>query len=213
MKAWQPIFRLARKSLLVLGIVVLLSAAVVAGLEYWATRVKAALTQLQASEQTQQDQLTTKQNDLLNMRDHIKRFEILRGQGMLGLPDRAQWVEQLQASYAAIGFGGRIAYQLQAPQPLVNATAQASAGDGEVIQPQFHDLKMELRQAHETDLVNLITNYRATVKGRFRLQSCALDGAKEDGLNANCVLRFVSVPLPLPLAVPPSASTTAPPHP
>jgi hypothetical protein len=211
MKAWQPIFRLARNSLVVLGTVVLLSVAVVVGLQYWATGVNAALTQLQASAQTQQELLTTKHEDLLNMRGHIKRFEVLRSQGMLGSPDRAQWVEQLQASYAAIGFGGRIAYQLQAPQPLVNATAQASAGDGEGIQPQFHDLKMELRQAHEADLINLIANYRTTVKGRFRVQSCALDNAKEDGLNANCVLRFVSVPLPLP--APPPDSTTATPNP
>lgn len=198
MKAWQPIFRLARRSLYLLGIVLVLSVAVVAGLEYWAAKVNVALVQLQASAQAQQDKLTTKQDDLRNMQGHIKRFEVLRAQGMLGTPDRAQWVEQLQTSYAAIGFGGQIAYQLQAPKPLMNATAQANGGDAEGSQPLFHDLKIEMRQGHEADLINLIANYRATVKGRFREQSCTLDNAKEDGLNANCVLRFVSVPLPLP---------------
>lgn len=207
MKAWQPIFHLARKSLYLLGIALVLSIAVVVGLQYWATQVNTALTQLQASAQAQQDQLAVKQDDLLNMRDHIKRFDTLRDQGMLGSPDRAQWVEQLQASYAAIGFGGRIAYQLQAPQPLVNAAAQTNGEDGEGSPPLFHDLKIEVRQAHEADLINLVDNYRATVKGRFRVQSCVLDDAKEDGLSANCVLRFVSVPLPI------SAGITDAPHP
>ena len=97
MKAWQPILRLARKNLYLLGIVLVLCAAVIAGTESWATKVKTGLAQLQASVQAQQDQLTGKQNDLLNMRDHIKRYEVLRAQGMVGTPDRALWVEQLQA--------------------------------------------------------------------------------------------------------------------
>lgn len=207
MKAWQPILRLARKSLYMLGIVLVLCVVVVVGTESWATKVNAALAQLQASVQAQQDLLTVKQNDLLNMRDHIKRFETLRTQGMVGAPDRAQWVEQLQTSYQAMGFGGRIGYQLQAPQPLVDAAAQAAGTEGEGPAPQSHDLKFEMRDGHEGDLINLIRNYRDTVKGRFRVQSCALDGAKEEGLNANCVLRFFSVPPP-----PPVAQAEAPPN-
>lgn len=200
MKAWQPILRLARKSLYLLGIVLVLCAAVVAGTASWASKVNAALAQLQASVQAQQDQLTAKQNDLLNMRDHIKRFETLRTQGMVGSADRAQWVEQLQASYQGLGFGSRIAYQLQVPQPMGDAAAQAAGADGEAPVTQFHDLKFEMRDGHEGDLINLVRNYRDAVKGRFRVQSCVLDGAKQDGLNANCVLRFFSVPPPPPVA-------------
>ncbi len=200
MKAWQPILRLARKSLYVLGIVLVLCVAVVVGTESWATKVNAALAQLQASVQAQQDQLTAKQNDLLNMRDHIKRFETLRTQGMVGSPDRAQWVEQLQTSYQALGFDSRIGYQLLAPQPLVGAAEPASDTEGEAPATQFHDLKFEMRDGHEGDLINLIRSYRNAVKGRFRVQSCALDGAKEEGLNANCVLRFFSVPPMSPVA-------------
>jgi hypothetical protein len=202
MKAWQPILRLARKNLYLLGIVLVLCAVVVAGTESWATKVKAALEQLQASVQAQQDQLTAKQNDLLNMHDHIKRYEVLRAQGMVGSPDRAQWVEQLQASYHDLGFAGRIGYQLQAPQPLVDTAAQAAGTNGEGSVTQFHDLKFEMRQGNEGDLINLISHYRDSVNGRFRVQSCALGDAKDDGLNANCVLRFLSVPLPAPASAP-----------
>lgn len=201
MKAWQPILRLARKSLYMLGIVLVLCAALVAGTQSWATKVNTALAQLLSSVQAQNSLLATKQNDLLNMRDHIKRFEILRTQGMVGTPERAQWVEQLQTSYQALGFGSRIAYQLQAPQPFVDAAALATGTEGEGEGPvtQFHDLRFEMRDGHEGDLINLISNYRGAVKGRFRVQSCGLDNAKEAGLNANCVLRFFSVPPPTPV--------------
>lgn len=197
MKAWQPILRLARKSLYILGIVLVLCAAVVVGTASWATKVNAALAQMLSSVQAQNELLAIHQNDLLNMRDHIKRFEVLRSQGMVGSPDRAQWVEQLQASYQVLGFGSRIAYQLQAPQPLADAAAPVADAEGEAPATQFHDLKFEMRDGHEGDLINLIRNYRGAVKGRFRVQSCTLDGAKEVGLNANCVLRFFTVPPPV----------------
>lgn len=207
MNGWQPILRLARKSLYILALVLVLCAAVFAGTQSWASKVSVALAQLQASVQAQQDQLTAKQDDLRNIRDHIKHFEFLRAIGMVGSPDRAQWVEQLQASYHALGFLGRLVYQLQAPQPLVDAAALAEGAEVQGSPTQFHDLKFEMRQSHEGDVVNLIGNYRDTVKGRFRVQSCTLDGAKEDGLNANCVLRFVTVPLP-----PPASASDAPPN-
>ena len=215
MKAWQPILRLARKSLYVLGTILVLCMVVVVGTSTWATSVNTALAQLQASAQTQQDQLAAKQNDLLNMQGHITRFETLRAQGMVGEPARAQWVEQLQASYQGLGFDNRIAYQLQAPQPFVVAAAQAADAEaqaqaeaaGAAPVTQFHDLKFEMHDGHEGDVINLIRNYRDAVKGHFRVQSCVLDGAKDDGLGANCVLRFFTM-----LPPPPAAKTETPPN-
>lgn len=199
MNAWQPVLQLARKSLYLLGGVLVLCAVLVAATASWATKGKTELAQLQAHAQAQQELLAGKQHDVLNMRDHIKRFESLKVQGMVGSPDRALWVEQLQTSYQSLGFEGRIDYQLQAPQPWVDLAAQAAGTDGAGPAPQFHDLKFALGDGHEGDVLDLIHHYRNTVKGRFRVQSCALDGAKEEGLNATCVLRFFSVvPLPPP---------------
>jgi len=199
MNAWQPILRLARKSLYLLGVVLVLCAVVVAATESWATKVSAALAQLHGNVQAQQELLAAKQHDLLNMRDHIKRFETLKTQGMVGTPDRALWVEQLQTSYQTLGFDGRIDYRLQAPQPWVDDAAQAGGADGAGPAPQFHDLKFALGDSHEGDVLNLIHHYRNTVTGRFRVQSCTLDGAKDEGLNATCMLRFFSVPPPPPI--------------
>ena len=199
MKAWGPILRRARKSLLILGIVLALCVAVMIVGQTWASKVNAALAQLLAGVQAQNALLAEKQNELLNMRDHIKRFQVLRAQGLVGEPDRAQWVEQLQASYQALGFANRIAYQLQAPQPFVDAAAPVSETSGEAPATQIHDLKFELREGHEGDVITLINTYRGAAKGRFRVQSCVLDSAKAEGLNANCVLRFFSMPPPAPV--------------
>ena len=210
MKAWKPVMRMARTSLLMLAVVVVLCAVVVVGLDQLAGNLKTTLAQLQGNTQEQQTLLAAKQEELLNMRDHIKLFETLRGQGLLGVPDRAQWVEQLQTSYQSLGLAGRISYQLQAPKPLAQANDPADAAaapmnDG--TQPLAHDMKFELREVHEADVLNLIAAYRSQVKGRFRVNACALQDAKESGLTAQCSLRFITVPLPPPS---PAADTAAP---
>ena len=74
-------------------------------------------------------------------------------------------------------------------------------------QPLAHDMKFELREVHEADVLNLIAAYRSQVKGRFRVNACALQDAKESGLTAQCSLRFITVPLPPPS---PAADTAAP---
>jgi len=209
MKDWKPVLYLARRSLLALAVVVLLCVVAVLGLNQLAGNLKTTLAQLQGNMQEQQTQLATKQNDLHNMRDHIQRFEALRAQGLLGTPDRAQWVEQLQTSYQDMGFGGRVAYQLQAPKPIGQAAAQAEAAAAAPVdstQPLAHDLKFELRDVHEADVLTLIQAYRSQVKGRFRVNACVLQDPKETGLTAQCVFRFITIPL----APPTPAAGTAP---
>lgn len=213
MNAWKPVLYLARSSLWALALVVLLCAVAVVGLDQLASNLKATLTQLQANTQEQQTQLAAKQDDLHNMRDHIQRFEALRAQGLLGTPDRAQWVEQLQTTYQDMGLGGRVSYQLQAPKPLGQDTASAEAAAAaptDPAQPLAHDLKFELRDVHEADVLNLIQTYRNQVKGRFRVNLCALQDPKETGLTAQCVLRFVTMPIAPPTPPAPAEGTTPP---
>ena len=209
MNAWKPVIMLARTSLLTLGLVVVLCAVAVVGLDQLAGNLRTTLAQLQGNTQEQQTQLAAKQEELHNMRDHIQRFEALRTQGLLGVPDRAQWVEQLQTSYQNMGFAGSVSYQLQAPKPLGQGSGQTEgiveATDG--TQPMAHDLKFELRDVHEGDVLNLIAAYRSQVKGRFRVNACVLQDPKETGLSAQCSLRFITVPLP---PTSPAAGTTAP---
>lgn len=198
MKAWSPVIRMARRSLYLLGVLILLSTVAVVGLRYWADNLKTTFTQLESSTQELQIQLDAKRDDLHNMRDHIARFEGLQKQGFVGAPDRAQWVEQLQASYQSLGLGGRISYQLQAPKTLGQEAALTDAAPVDATLPQSHDLKFELHGVHELDVLNLIQSYRSQVRGRFRVNACTLQDPKETGLSAQCELRFITVPLPPP---------------
>ena len=195
MNAWKPVLAGARGSLLALVLVLVLSGGAVAGLNYWVGSLQNTFTQVQGLHQEQQTQLTTKKDDLHNVRDHIQRFEILRAQGLLGVPERTHWVEQLQTNYQELGLPGHIVYQLQAPVPLGGGAAQPEAVPPNATQALAHDLKFELRDVHEADVLNLIQNYRNQVKGRFRVNACTLQDPKETGLTAQCVLRFISVPI------------------
>lgn len=201
MNAWKPVVLGARSSVLTLVLVLGACAATVAGLNYWVGELQNTLTQVQRRYQEQQTQLSAKQEDLRNVREHIQRFETLRAQGLLGSPERTQWVEQLQTSYQELGLPGRIVYQLQAPVLLGAGAAPPIAGAPPIegapgTTPILsHDLTLELRDVHEGDVLTLLQNYRNQVKGRFRVNACALQDAKETGLKARCVLRFISVPI------------------
>ena len=195
MNAWKPVLVGARGSLLALALVVVLRAGVVLGMNYWVGSLQNTLTQVQSLNQEQQTQLSTKQDDLHNVRDHIQRFETLRAQGLLGAPERTQWVEQLQTNYQELGLPGRIVYQLQASVPLGADPAQPEAGVTGGTPTLAHDLTLELRDVHEADVLTLLQNYRYQVKGRFRVNACTLQDPKESGLTAQCVLRFISVPI------------------
>lgn len=209
MNAWKPVLVGARGSLLALALVVVLCAGVVLGMNYWVGSLQNTLTQVQSLNQEQQTQLSTKQDDLHNVRDHIQRFETLRAQGLLGAPERTQWVEQLQTNYQELGLPGRIVYQLQASVPLGADPAQPEAGVPGGTPTLAHDLTLELRDVHEADVLTLLQNYRYQVKGRFRVNACTLQDPKESGLTAQCVLRFISVPIdPAP---PPQGSAPVPP--
>lgn len=209
MNAWKPVLLAARGSVLALLLVLVVCGSAVLGMNYWVGTLHNTLTQVQSQHQEQQTQLATKQDDLHNVRDHIQRFEILRAQGLLGTPERTQWVEQLQNSYQALGLPGRIVYQLQAPVPLGADADPSAAAAPDAPQPLAHDLKLELRAVHEADVLNLIQNYREQVKGRFRVNACTLQDPKESGLTAQCVLRFISVPID-PASAPPPGSAPNP---
>ncbi len=203
MNDWSPILRAAKRSLVALAVVGVVSAVAVLGLQWWSDSLKSEVTQQQMAVQSQRAQLSSKQEDLRNVRSHIKRFEALRAQGLVGTPDRPMWVEELQASHARMGLRSALVYQLQVPKTVVDINAGtlatpsgASLPDGTTNEPLFHDLQLEVRETHEDELLQLIQDYRQHVVGRFRVNACTFMEANENGLKAQCVLRFVTVPLP-----------------
>jgi hypothetical protein len=209
MNEWKPILRLARRSLITLLVVVVLSAAAVYGLGSLAERLKASVGQLQGSTQEVQAQLDAKRDNLQKVTKHIQRYEELRTKGLIGMPDRPQWAEDLQSSYQNIGLNNNnLKYQLQAPKPLNAGSPAQVPADPAATEPLAHDLQFEVADVHELDVLGLIQDYHNRVKGRFRVNSCHLHDAKETGLTAQCVLRFFTIPVAP--VLPPQAPAATP---
>jgi hypothetical protein len=202
MTGWKSIFLAARRSLVALGVLALLCKAGLVALYALADSLATQVAQLGSAVQDQRGQLAQKQENLRNVRSHIERYERLRSQGLVGAPDRAQWVEELLASHARLGLTLPLIYQLQVPKTVVEANAAATAAtaavsiDGTSEEPLAHDLQFELRDVHEGDVMRLIQDFRSHVKGRFRVNSCTFAEPRVSGMRAQCVLRFVTVPLP-----------------
>ncbi len=200
MNEWKPIFLAARKSLIQLGGIALLCVVTVAALHMMASSLNSEVQDLGRSVQAQRGELSLKQENLLNMRSNIERFEALRAQNLIGTPDRPTWVEELLASHKRLGLTTRLVYQLQAPKTLAAADLPPSATvvppDETNAEPLVHDLQFELRDVHEGDVLRLIQDFREHVKGRFRVNACAFSDPRASGMTAKCVLRFVTMPQP-----------------
>lgn len=198
MNDWKRVMLLAKRDLIVLLVCIVIGVTGVLGLKALADNLNNSVQLQQATLQEQQSQLAIKQNDLANMREHIQSYKLLRDQGLVGDPDRALWVEQLQSSYAALGLPGPIVVQLQAARPLdIGATSESA--EATLAAPLVHELQFEIRESIEPDVLSLINNYRAQVKGRFRVNSCKWFEPKDTGITIQCVLRFVSIPLAPPI--------------
>jgi hypothetical protein len=217
MSDWNVVLLKARRSLTMLAVVVFVCVALVYGLKMLATSLQQRLASQQASLQEQQTLLQTQQNNLNNVRSHIKAYEKLRVQGLVGEADRALWVEQLQASHMRMGLPGKISVQLQAAKPLATTDTPADPpsnppADPAVtpIVPLTHDLQFEIREVHEGELLGLLQDFRANVRARFRVDSCQLRDPTDSGLTAICTLRFVTIPANMAAQSPTPVTLVAP---
>lgn len=208
MSDWKTIALLARRSLIVLAAALAIGVALYAGSRFFKDRMRVELAQAQELESASQASLSEKQADLANLQTKINRFNLLRQQGMVGVADREGWVEQLVASHQRTGLPNTLIYTLQAPKPLPMPggavagaeapvpVAPADSGTGSPPDPLFHDLDIELAGIHEEELLALLRDYQAQVKGRFRVNACTLSARTESGLSARCTLRFFTLPEP-----------------
>lgn len=203
MSDFQTILRLARRSLLVLGGSLLVALAAYLASGYFKDRLQTQLTTVQQTVNAQQATLSEKQTDLANLQTEIDRFNQLRQAGLVGTPDREGWTEQLVASRVRLALPPTLLYTLQPPQPLaqqdsavapVTANVDADSTNAVAVGPQFHDLDVTLTDIQEEELLALLRDYRAHVKGHFRVNLCTLSTPTPTGLSARCTLRFFTLP-------------------
>jgi hypothetical protein len=177
-------------------------AAVVNGL---ASKVRTQQQTAQAQWDAQQAELASKQADVRYLQEHMPQYRMLVQQGVVGAPDRTQWVEQLQAIYQQLHLSDALNYTVLPPQPLQagtqpvdiegNTTDASGAGTAVSAVAQQHDVQWELPQSHEDDVWFMLEHMQQHAHGRFRVQSCSLKDPKEQGFRAQCVLRFFTIPL------------------
>lgn len=194
MKEWQPVFVLARNSLIVFAVVLVAVIALVMLTQQYANNLANVFTQTQSELQNNQTILQSKAADLQNMENQIKRYEALKAQGLVGEPQRSLWVEDLKNAQIDLKLPDTMGVDLQVSKSLVMQENAVADPEGETVQPLMHDLVVNLNDVHEVELLNLIEHYKKRVKGRFRLNECKFSNTKETGMDARCVLRFVTMP-------------------
>lgn len=195
MNEWKPVLELAKKSLITFLVVLVLAGMLVWVAKTYEENANTLLAQTQSELQANQTQLESKVADLENMESHIKRYETLKAQGLIGEPMRSKWVEDFKESHIELRLPDALTVELQTSKPLEMQSTDAVEGDALNLQPWMHELVFDISGVHEQELLELMQNYQNRVKGRFRLQECLLTEPKETGLNARCVLRFVSIPI------------------
>jgi hypothetical protein len=191
----------ARRSLIVLAVALTVTAGVFFVTRYLADRAKNQTLQLEQQKIQGDATLQQKQVDAASLREGIDLFEALRAQGMVGSPDREAWVEQLVATRERMGLPNTLTYILQPPKPLIqqgsefaSAAVDSGADPDAPSGPVFHDLDFKISGIHEGELLVLLSTYQSHVKGRFRVNTCALSAPQEAGLSASCTLRFFTLP-------------------
>ena len=193
------IFRRTRRPLNLLAGGIFLALTLVYGSAYLRDRLKIKLDQNRNQAAAQQQILSQKQLDLTTVKTHIQHFKELKRQGLVGPADREGWVEQLAASREKLKLTDTLSYTLKPPKAITNSTSP-DPGAAEATPPSpdvaaQHDLDFELRGITEPELLNLIQSYKSQVHGSFRVQACRLTSPSQDGLSAQCTLRFFNLPV------------------
>ncbi len=184
----------ARLGLLVLGVSLALGLALVL---VSCARAQAAWDELARARSelvAQQQRLRQVQAELAELQTHRERFLRLARSGLLRMADRQGWVEQLGAAHQRARLPGALHYTLQAP---------LAPSPGVVV----HDLEVGLEGVHEQELLALLQDFKAHVGGRLRVNACQLSEPTAQGLKAQCVLRFFTLPVSWPTVDAPAAPT------
>lgn len=191
----QAIARRTRRPLLMLAATLAGAVLLAAGSAFLRSRLAETLANRKLMLSTLQSGLAQKQLDLNNIQLHIEQFRALKQRGLVGDADREGWVEQL----VAVGKqqwpgGGTLSYTLAPPQAMIDAATAEAYPSASPVAPLRHDLRIDLQNVHEDELLALLQRYAREARGSFRVEGCHLDNPGPTGLYAICTLRFFTLP-------------------
>ena len=152
----------------------------------------------QAKRQEIQGRLARARDEELEIKSKIARYNELAGRGIIGEEMRLDWVEQIRAIKTA-----RKLYDIQyeiAPQEAIGAAILPGAsGNFEFLSST---MQMRMKLLHEEDLLNFLSDLRATAKAYIRVRRCdveRLPKATGDSrgvppqLGADCTVEWITL--------------------
>ncbi len=200
MMRWLPVMQAARRSLWLLVCAWSLGAGLILGGSYFSNYLDENNLQLINQNAVQKNDLLRRTEDLTYLEQQIETFRAIAQHGMLGMPERENWGQQVLASRQRLGLPESLTYIVKAPVAIGDQTSlgmppPAAAGEErEMNLPLIHDLEIDLRDTHEDELLGLLSDLQANIREPFRVQSCRFLAPAETGVNIQCTLRFFSFP-------------------
>jgi hypothetical protein len=200
MNSLRSIFQHARVGLiaLCLALCTCLSLVLLSGVQH--EEALSELMRVQGDLTIARMNLRERQSDLSQVQSHIGRFHQLARSGLLGTPERAAWVEQLQQSRRRRGLPESLSYILHPaspasrPAPTSSSRLTELSAENSLGELRFHELEFKLQDVHEEELLDFLQDFDTHAGGRFRVDACQLSEPTPQGLSAHCSLRFFTMP-------------------
>ncbi len=190
MKKYLPLLKLAKNALILLALTSLLSIGLIIALLNYNTTQEEGLIETSATVQTKQTETQTLANNLNMLKNHQAEFDHLRNIGLIGNPNRANWVEQFEALYRDLKLPLTLRYSLETPRPLSESGSTPQASQANVLR---HELSIELSDLHEEEFLSFVDKLNTRWNAPFRINSCDMTRSSATKLEIKCALRLFSL--------------------
>ncbi len=190
MKKYLPLLKLAKNALVLFALTSLLSIGLIVALLNYNTTREEALAETEATVQTKQTETQTLTNNLNMLKNHQAEFDHLINIGLVGNPNRANWVEQFETLYRDLKLPLTLRYSLETPRPLSESTSTAQVSQANVLR---HELSIELSDLHEEEFLSFVDKLNTSWNAPFRVNSCDMTRSSATKLEIKCALRLFSL--------------------
>mgnify|MGYP006877475369 FL=1 len=187
-----------KRSAIRVGIVLVLTGAVLTGALHWQTYETHQLAIVQGQLVQTQEQLRQTQRARDNVERHFYRYRTLEMTGFTAPPDRVALIEALLAAQARLALP-TVRYTLgpvvEAPFPLPpEASPWRDPGDDPPTKIAYQPLELKLIEVHEGEWLAFLADVQQHAPGWSRIERCALRRSGALGLDIDCTLRWWFTP-------------------
>ncbi len=190
MKKYLPLLKLAKNALVLFALTSLLSIGLIVALLHYNTAREEALAETEATVQTKQTETRTLTDNLNMLKNHQAEFDHLITIGLVGNPNRANWVEQFETLYRDLKLPLTLRYSLETPRPLSESGSTPQGSQANVLR---HELSIELSDLHEEEFLSFVHKLNTSWNAPFRVNQCDMTLNSTTKLEIKCALRLFSL--------------------